>query len=145
MNRANKALVVLVVASLGLWGCAQERNQGKGNARLRALESKNSKLEDDFRAAVAARDQMKKKLQAAEAERQQLSQQLEELPGITKERDELRQQVNARIQEREALQAQFEQFRKGLRSLLGKVDRVANTSASQPVTSAAQIKAQEKS
>src|SRR5262245_49215496 len=120
MNRANKALVVMVVATLGLWGCAQEHNQGKGNARIRSLESKNSKLEEDFRAVAAARDLIKKKLQAAEAERLRLSQQLEDSQNVAKERDELRQQVSARTQERDALQAQFDLFRKGIRNLLGK-------------------------
>ena len=69
MTRANKALVITVVATLGLWGCAQEKNGGRGNARIRALESKNSKLEDDFRDVAAARDQVKRKLRTAEQER----------------------------------------------------------------------------
>ena len=55
MTRARKALVLMVVTTLGLWGCAQEQNRGSGSARIRALESKNAKLEDDFRAVVVAR------------------------------------------------------------------------------------------
>jgi chromosome segregation ATPase len=145
MNRANKALVVMVVATLGLWGCAQEKNHGAGSARIRALESKNSKLEEDFRAVLAARDQVKKKLQAAEEQKNQLGQQLEQLQAAAKERDELRQQVTLRVSERDALQTQFDQFRKGIRSLLGQADSVANAGASQPVTSAAKLKPEEKS
>ena len=45
--------------------------------------AKIAKLEDDFRAAVTVRDQLRKKLAAAD-------QQLEQLQGVVKERDELR-------------------------------------------------------
>jgi septal ring factor EnvC (AmiA/AmiB activator) len=115
MSRANKALIVLVVASLGLWGCARgPANNAVSLERIKALESKIAKLEDDFRASVAVRDQLKKKLTAVEEERTQLA----------KERDEVRQQLGT-VQER------YEQFRKGVKTLLGQAEQLAPL---QPVT-----------
>ena len=57
MTRARKALALVVMATLGLWGCAQDQNPSTRTAKIKALESKYTKLEDDFRSVVAARDQ----------------------------------------------------------------------------------------
>jgi|RhiMetdeSRZDD1v2_1073273.scaffolds.fasta_scaffold1838810_1 chromosome segregation ATPase len=123
MSRANRALSVLVVASLGLWGCAQGPANGPASVeRIRALETKHAKLEDDFRATVTARDQLKKKLAAAEERQGQLAQQVGQLQEAAKERDQARQELTARTGERDNLQAQFDQFRKGIRNLLGQVE-----------------------
>ncbi len=145
MTRAHKALALMVVASLGLWGCAQETSHSSGNARIRALESKNAKLEEDFRAVVAAREQIKKRLTALEQERVRLSDQLEEAQGIVKERDELRRQVTTRTSERDTVQTQFDQFRKDIRKLLGQADSVSNAVPGQGVTASAPAHPQEKS
>src|SRR5262249_49330974 len=117
MSRANRLLAVLVVSSLGLWGCAQgpANNAASQTERIRALETKNAKLEDDFRAALTVRDQLRKKLGQAD-------QQLEQLQNTVRERDELRQQLTARTGERDNLQNQFEQLRKGIRGLLGQAE-----------------------
>jgi len=145
MNHRYNALAVLIVASVGLWGCAQGPANGPGSIeRIRALESKNAKLEDDFRSAAAARDLLKRKLASAEQQRDQLGQQLDQFQAVTKERDELRQQLTARTTERDALQAQFEQFRKGIRGLLGQAEAGAGPLA-QPVTSAMETPAPGKS
>jgi chromosome segregation ATPase len=123
MSRANRALSVLVVASLGLWGCAQGPANGPASVeRIRALETKHAKLEDDFRATVTARDQVKKKLAAAEERQAQLAQQVGQLQEAAKERDQARQELTARTSERDNLQAQFDQFRKGIRNLLGQAE-----------------------
>src|ERR1700722_12436211 len=80
MNQAGKALVVFAIAAMGLWGCAQGPAGGGASAeRLRALEAKVTKLEDDFRGAVAARDQLRKKLTTAEDEKSQLTKQVDQL------------------------------------------------------------------
>jgi uncharacterized coiled-coil DUF342 family protein len=136
MTRANKALAVLVISSIGLWGCAQGPANGPGAAeRIRALENKNAKLEDDFRAAVAVRDQLRKKLAAAEEQRTQLGQEVDQLKPVTKERDNLKQ-------ERDLIQTQLEQLRKGMRSLLGQVESASGGAPTQPVTSAATTSAE---
>lgn len=136
MNRANKALVLLVVTVCGLWGCAQGPTNGAATQeRLKALETKCTKLEDDYRAVAAARDQLRKKLAALDEERTKLEQQLEVQQAVAKERDELRQLLNVRTGERDATQVQFEIFRKNIRNLLGQADAAAV--APPPVTSSA--------
>jgi hypothetical protein len=122
MSHANKALVVLSVAALGLWGCT--RGPAGGSAeRIQALEEKCSKLEDDYKAATAARDNAKRKIAGLEEERDRMKQELD-------------QQLSARTAERDAVQAQFEQFRKNLRTLLGQADAAAGTPAPPTVSNA---------
>jgi outer membrane murein-binding lipoprotein Lpp len=135
----------MVVTTLGFWGCAQEQNRGHGSARIKSLESKIAKLEDDFRAVVAAREQIRKKWKAADQERARLSEELEELQNAARERDELRLQVKARTSERDALQSQFDQFRKGIRTLLGQADSACNSTSHPPVTAAFRQHARAKS
>src|SRR5262245_10107625 len=137
MSRAKRAFAVLVVASLGLWGCAQGTGNGVVSVeRMRALETKNAKLEDDFRAALTVRDQLKKKLVALEEQREHLDKQVEQLQVAAKDRDDLRQQLTARTGERDNAQTQFEQFRKNIRNLLGQVEASnTDTPAGPPVTS----------
>jgi septal ring factor EnvC (AmiA/AmiB activator) len=118
MSRTNKALAVIVVASLGLWGCARGPGNGAVTVeRIRALETKIAKLEDDFHASVVQRDQLKKKLAAAEEERAQ----------FMKDRDELKHQLNG-------VQDRFDQFRKGVKDLLGQAEQPLSPVA-QPLTS----------
>jgi septal ring factor EnvC (AmiA/AmiB activator) len=135
MNQAGKAAVVFFIAAMGLWGCAQGPGGGPSAERMRALEAKVSKLEDDFRGAVAARDQLRKKLAVAEDEKSQLAKEVEQLAVVTKERDELKQQLTVRTVERDSLQNQFSEFRKGLKNLLGKAESPANLPVSLTVTS----------
>jgi TolA-binding protein len=136
MSRANKALVVFVVALCGIWGCAQGPTNGAASQeRIKALESKCTKLEDDYRAVAATRDQLRKKLTAADEERARMEQELEHQQAIIKERDELRQSLNVRTGERDAVQTQYDAFRKNIRSLLGQADSAA-TLSTQPVSSA---------
>jgi uncharacterized coiled-coil DUF342 family protein len=146
MTRAHKALVIAVVATLGVWGCAKGPANGNAGAeKLKTLEDKNAKLEEDCHAATAARDQLRKQVQALELQRTQSQHQLDQLQQVAKERDGLRQQLETRTGERDALQAQFEQFRKGIRNLLGQADASAQSLSPQPVTSAAEAPAPGKS
>jgi septal ring factor EnvC (AmiA/AmiB activator) len=137
MTRANKALVILVVAALGLWGCAQGPAHSGANAeRIKSLEGKVAKLEEDGKALTSARDQVRKKLAESEELRIKVQQELEQQQAaIAKERDELRTQLNARTTERDQTQAQFEQFRKGVRSLLLQADTAASESTAPPTAS----------
>jgi chromosome segregation ATPase len=137
MTRARKALVITMVAALGVWGCAKAPSGGNAGAeKLKTLEAKNAKLEEDCHAALAARDQLRKRVDALEQQRTQSERQLDQLQVVAKERDGLRQQVESRTGERDALQAQFDQFRKGIRNLLGQADASAQSLSPQPVTSA---------
>jgi hypothetical protein len=141
MNRASKALIVVVVAALGIWGCAQ----GPANShavqaeRLRSLEGKCVKLEEDYRAVAGARDQFRKRVAALEEERGKLQQELAVQKVVEQERDELRRQVTTRTGERDALQTRCDRLKKGLQSLLGQDDAAAPASTP-PVTSAPDIR-----
>jgi hypothetical protein len=124
MTRANKALIVVVVAALGLWGCAKgPGNQSAAQAeRIRALEGKCARFEEDYRAVAAARDQARKRLASAEEERARMQKELELHKKVAAERDELRQQVRVRAGERDALQLRCDRLKKGLQELLGQDD-----------------------
>jgi TolA-binding protein len=146
MMRAYKALAITFVATLGLWGCAKGPAVGNGAAdRIKALETRNTKLEDDYRTASAMREQLRKRLQIADEQRAQAEQQLATLQQTIKQRDDLRAQLDARTGERDAAQAQLDQLRKGIKNLLGQVEAAAPAPAPQPVTSAAETPATGKS
>jgi septal ring factor EnvC (AmiA/AmiB activator) len=125
MSRAHKALAILVVSTLGLWGCAQGPGSS-GPERIKSLEAKVSRLEGDVKLGETARDQLRKKLAAAE----------EQIAKLQKDRDELDKTLTARTSERDTLQTQYEQFRKSLRDLLGNAESSAPRYLP-PVTAAA--------
>jgi chromosome segregation ATPase len=137
MTRGNKVLIVMLVAALGIWGCAKKPGnaQNNGGERLNALETKCAKLEDDYRAVASARDQVRKKVTALEEERANLQKELAIQKAVIQERDNLRAQVNSRTTERDALQQRCDRLKKGLQSLLGQ-DEAAGTATGVPVTSA---------
>jgi uncharacterized coiled-coil DUF342 family protein len=144
MSFGKNVLILAVIACFGLWGCAQGPTGNANAERIRALETKISKLEEDFKAAVAVREQLRKKLTTVEEERTHLGQQVEQLQAVVRERDELRQQLALRTTERDNLHSQFEQFRKGIKTLLGQAEPTS-ASQSQPVTSASEVPAPGKS
>ena len=127
MTRTSKVLIVLLVATLGVWGCAQgPANHPAQGEKIRSLESKCAKLEEDYRAVAAARDQARKRATTLEADRQ----------AAARERDELRAQLKARTGERDTLQTRCDRLKKGLQSLLGEDD--AALAGPQPPVSTAQ-------
>jgi predicted RNase H-like nuclease (RuvC/YqgF family) len=133
MNRTGKSLMVLLVAAIGLWGCSQGPSQSAVQAeRIKALESKCAKLEDDYKAAAAARDLARKKVSTLEEERAQIDDQtlvmqkeIEAGKIIATERDSLRRQMEVRTTERDMLQTRCEKMKKGLQTLLGQDDAVS--------------------
>ena len=123
MTRGGKMLSVMLVVFLGIWGCARGPVGPSAQAeRIHTLESKCSKLEDDYRSVAGARDQARKQVAALEAERTRLQKDLAEKQAILKERDELRQQIATRTNERDNLQQRCDRMKKGLQSLLGQDD-----------------------
>src|SRR5437867_1562353 len=114
MSRPSRALILLLVTTFGLWGCAK----GPANhANGRAVELKLAKVEDDLRVTLTGRDQLRKQLAGVEAQRTELQKQLAEL----------KQQVSVRTSERDALQGQYDQFRENIRKLLGQAEAAATT------------------
>lgn len=137
MSSAKSALIALIVAILGIWGCARNPGGASDADRIRSLEARSVKLEDDFRSAASARDQVRKKLAAAEEQQRKTRDELEQqIQAVTKEREELRQQLALRTSERDAMAGQYEQFRKNLHDLLGQAEATLNKPSEQPVTSA---------
>jgi len=146
MKCANKALLVLLaVVMVGLWGCSQGSSPAAGSARLRDLEARHAKLEEDYRVTVVARDEARKALAASERDRERERTQFrEQLAQVSKERDELREQVAARAGERDALQSQMLQLGKDLHTMLGRIDAATGQSGP-PLTSVATPQGQTKS
>jgi len=131
MSRNGKALIVLMVAALGLWGCAQSpMSQATAHAeRIRALEAKCVKLEDDYRAVASERDKLRKQTASLETEnvrlekvRLQMQKEVDHLRLVMQERDQLRQVVETRTTERDFLQGRCEKLKKGLQALIGQDD-----------------------
>ncbi len=140
MTNYQKALAVLVVAALGIWGCAQGPAGGATAEKIRNLEGKVSRLEDDFKAATVARDQFRKKLSEAEAAASQLRLEVEALQPVIKERDDLRTQLKTRSTELETVTQQFDGFRKNLRDLLGKTEAALTKPAAPNITTVSKQK-----
>jgi chromosome segregation ATPase len=143
---ARMAAMVMVV-SLGLWGCARRpAEQSSSSDRVRTLEARCVKLEQDYRSVATARDKARKDLVAAEDESGRLQKDLADYQTVqrdrdeqrkqlkasqaerdqlqqtvaqrTSERNELQQQINERTSERDALSGRCDRFRKGLQDLL---------------------------
>jgi chromosome segregation ATPase len=133
MTRFSKATIVMVVTASGLWGCAQGPAGSAAQAeRLRALEAKCSKYEDDYRAVAAARDLAKK---AAEMEKTRFQKELALKQEVEREREELRRQFEARTAERDQLQARCDRLKKGIQNLLGQDDGAPTPAAAGPALS----------
>ncbi len=135
MTRSHKALTVVLVAALGLWGCAQGSN-GDSAERVRQLENDCTRLKDDYRSVAGARDRLRQQVADLESERDKLQKEVETKLALAKERDDLLQQVSTRTTERDAVQGQLDQVRKGLRSLLGQTE-AALGGANPPAVTAA--------
>jgi Tfp pilus assembly protein PilN len=131
MKRILMVLAVFGVALSGVWGCARGPVPAGTAAveRIKALEEKNARLEEENRAAAASSVQFKRKLTETEEQQTRLQQDVETLQTAAKERDQLKQVVQQRTGERDALSAQFETFRKTIREALGTVE--TSTAAAQ--------------
>jgi chromosome segregation ATPase len=128
MQRASTGLLaIMVVSSLGLWGCTNQKN-GATNIKIRELESRHAKLEEDYRVILAANEANRRKLAQLEAQRTELTQKIEELQAVVKERDELKTQLATRTEERDNIQSQFVQFSNDLQNLAGRARAAASRS-----------------
>jgi chromosome segregation ATPase len=159
MKHAGTAfLVVMLFSTLGLWGFAQQRN-GSYAARLRDLENRYGKLEEDHRTIASLSDRHQRRIAQLEKERTELAEQVDELRKVAEEREGLRAQVadvsqqrdslkvqlsasnrerenfrttaQIRTQERDAANDQLQMYTKELQGLLG---RMESTLASAPRT-----------
>lgn len=120
MSRSHQAVAVLLVAIFGLWGCSKAPLDGGLSAeKLKSVEGKLTKLEDEFRATASARDQLKKKLIQAEEAQAEMQAQLDRLAKDIKIKDEL---IEKRTGERDLITNQYDGFRKNLKDLIVKAE-----------------------
>jgi septal ring factor EnvC (AmiA/AmiB activator) len=121
MPRSYKIIGFILVTLLGIYGCA--KGPGSTSKDSSSNSAKVQRLEDDYRAAVAARDQFRTQLAATEEQHAKVQTELERTrAAAAAERDALKGEVKARTAERDALLVQYETFRKNLKDLLGHAD-----------------------
>src|SRR4051812_24656641 len=132
MTRSHKVLGFLLVALLGIYGCARGPATASADKNS-SLEAKVQRLEEDFRAAAAARDSFRQKLVAAEEQQGRLQRQLEQdRAAAAQERDGLQAQLKARIAERDHFQSQYGNFIKTLKAQLEQAETAMNPPAASP-------------
>jgi outer membrane murein-binding lipoprotein Lpp len=137
MTCAKKALLVVALTTLlGLWGCAQNATPNSASIRLRELEARNARLEDDYKAALAARDQARKNVVTLEEQRNQLQQQVDNLQHVTRDCEEMKKEVARRTAQRDAMQNKLEEFRTNLLNMVQQMDQAVHDNGGPPVTAA---------
>lgn len=126
MKTANIALLgVLVLSSLGIWGCAQQTSTAL-QRKMSDLEARYATLEDEYRNAVAANESNRRKLGEMETQRAELVQQVEDLKVVVQERDELKQKLAQRTNERDTVHAQLTDISKELLKLANRAESAAS-------------------
>jgi hypothetical protein len=125
MTRSHKVLGFLLVALFGIYGCA--RGPAGASADRGGAEAKVQRLEEDFKAAAAARDSFRQKLVAAEEQQGRLQRQLDlDRAAAAQEREGLTAQLRARTAERDHFQTQYGNFIKTLKEQLDKAETAMN-------------------
>jgi chromosome segregation ATPase len=119
-------LAVLLIASLSIYGCTSQKT-GAINAKIREMDARYAKLEEDYRTIAATNDAFRKKLSQSEAQRAELAKEVAALRVVVAERDELRKQLEARTGERDAVHAQLTQFNKDVQALAGRIQAAVNS------------------
>lgn len=113
MIRTYKVMLIVSLTVFGIWGC------GKSSTQEGSPSAKIAKLEDELRAATAARDTFKQKLAHSEALHRA---EIAKVQELMKERDDLQAKLARKSDEQKELQAQYDGFRKNLKELLGQAD-----------------------
>jgi len=127
-HRASLLYVALLMIGVSaLWGCSKTKIHPQ--ARIRHLESRNRKLEEDYRATMAECVQLRKKLANSLKQSEGLDERIEELQSAAEQRDQLQQQVEVCLAQRDAVQVQMKRFQRDLESLVGRVQQVTGSSS----------------
>ncbi|MCS6865745.1 MAG: hypothetical protein RMJ56_14705 [Gemmataceae bacterium] len=136
MARAYRIIGFLLIIVLGAYGCTKAPISSSSQS---VQAAKIQKLEADYQAALAARDDARAQLAVARDHQTQLQHQLKQLQ---RERDVLQAQLTKRTSERDALQLQYEKFRTTLKELLGHAEQAVSELQLPPVRSLADQQAQ---
>ena len=126
-NASTPFWALVLIATLGMWCCAQQKN-GANTNKIRDLESRYQKLEDDYRHLAQNSESHRKRLAIAENQRVDLQRQVEELKNIAQERDEIEAKLVLRTTERDQVQTQFSQFTRDLQSLVQRMETASKPS-----------------
>lgn len=128
-------LGALLLCAMSLWGCNQQKTGAITN-KIREMESRYAKLEEDYHTVQAASEQNRKRLNAVETQRSALEKEkadlTQQLDSATTERESLRKQLAQRTQERDTAQSHLVQFSRDLQALAGRVEAAANTNPANP-------------
>jgi hypothetical protein len=123
MTRLEKVIGFVIVLAAGVWGCAKAPTAGTG--KNTSLEAKAQRLEEDYRAAAAARDQFRQKLLATE---EKLAVAESRAKQLTSERDTLKTDL-------QTMTGHYDTFRTNLKALIGQAENaLANPSSMPPIT-----------
>ena len=120
-------LAVVLFCTAGMYGCTQQKN-GAASAKVRDMEARYTKLEEDYRVILSANEANRRKLVQLETQRSELTQKIQELQVVVKERDDLQKELVTRTEERDNVQTQLFQFSKDLQSLAGRAHAAATRS-----------------
>ena len=128
-------LAGLLLCAMSLWGCNQQKS-GTITAKIRELETRYTKLEEDYRTLHSSNEQTRKRLAAVERQRAELEAEKSELTrhleSASSERDTLKTQVTQRTAERDAAQNNLAQFSKDLQALVGRIEATVANPSSNP-------------
>lgn len=102
-----KLLLVVVVVSVGLWGCARKPAARSAPERIRQLESRCTRVEQEYRNVSSARDRLRKELELVKAENARLQKEVTDNTDAVRERDEMQQKVNAAMTQQDLLKTQL--------------------------------------
>jgi chromosome segregation ATPase len=128
-------VALFLLSALGVWGCSQPKT-GTINAKISELETRYTKLEEDYRTLQTTHEQHRKRLGQIEAQRTILVNEKTELAKqvetASTECETLRKQVSQRTQERDTAQTNLMQFSKDLQALAGRIETVVNSNSPSP-------------
>jgi hypothetical protein len=133
LSGAAKVAAVVLVVSLGIWGCARKPEERAQTDRIRALEGRCVKLEQDYRTVAQARDKARRELLKVDEEVARLQRETVDRESLVKEREELSRLVQANQNERDRLArrlvqrtGELDQLRKQLSERTSERDTVVN-------------------
>ena len=128
-------VALFLLSAMGVWGCSQQKT-GAISAKINELETRYSKLEEDYRTLQFNHGQHQKKLIQIEEQRNVLEQEKtdlsQQLNTVKTEREALRKQISQRTQERDVAQTNLIQFSKDLQALASRVETALNNNSPSP-------------
>jgi predicted nuclease with TOPRIM domain len=133
-NGKKLLLVAFILAVAGVWGCSQPGGDSRTAARIRHLESRNTKLEEDYRAALDECVQLRKQLATAQQQCKTLQAQQAEFQTVRAERDDLQQRLTVSVSERDALLTQFNRFNQEVQALAGRLQQATGNRGNVPAS-----------